>query len=748
MPAPDFAAELSRSHPHYVVEDLIGFGNFGAVYGARDTQTSRPVAIKALRWDALDDETYLRRFDREIALLRKLDPHPNVLRILDAGETADGYRFFVMERLEGRSLASMLQAPVRLSVDRMVRIMSDVCEGVQHVHDQKVLHRDLKADNVFMVDADDRAVVVDFGVARDLTTESSTLSDVQGAPGTPGYIAPELKWGASATVESDVFSLGTLFQHMVGGRVPDGGHEPPSKFGLERFDEPTLKAISREPNDRHASAAEFARELRAAARHSPAPPRPRHRDAAVLTPDASVPEGSNEPNMSQTATSGETAILKSRRPLAIYLFPAAILGAGLWISTTEIPAIGWLVAVFGAALLLRTIVAGLTNTITVTSTRVIARSGLVNVTSNDLPLRSVESVNVKRSPLGLILNYGTLVIHGTGGTKTEVYLVGSPTNFRDEMLQRLSRNDGSADASSRSTHSRPQSQQPPQAQQEGARPPEIEFRPTAAPFRPAKRPANDEWIDNSFSWSSKAIGHLRLPVPNNGRYESEHQVLNAQGETVGLMVNGQSLIGYTFTCVYAEGCFWLAHQTFGETMGGDLGSGVSLVAEKGRFFSSKKGAKFDVVKRFGFGGGWARDVLAFKLLDDGAYLLYLSNRGACLFSTRQREIVAKVEFAELAHQWSGFALSPKAKLLAIGGSARGPMDPLDEKYRYRNFVRLYDLKTGRMSGEQTLPGDYNAEWTVDFSEDGRQLEVASKPGTIAAVGVAATRHTFELVATR
>lgn len=267
---------------------------------------------------------------------------------------------------------------------------------------------------------------------------------------------------------------------------------------------------------------------------------------------------------------------------------------------------------------------------------------------------------------------------------------------------------------------------------------QIQFRDSQSSFHPAKPPHDEDWIDTSFSQSPRAIGHLRLPGVSNGRYESKHPILDAHGTTIGFMIGGLSSLGYTFTCVYAGDCFWITHQVFGAVTRGVDVSGVSLVDATGTFMFSTKGAKFKVVKSFGFGASWVDDIRAFKLLDDGAYLLYLTNYGVCLFDTRMREIVAKAVFTNLAYQWSGFALSPKVKLLAIGCSARGDKDPIDGDYRYRNFVRIYNLETGVIVGEQALPGDRETQWTVDFSEDGRQLRVASNSST----------HVFELIASR
>ena len=266
---------------------------------------------------------------------------------------------------------------------------------------------------------------------------------------------------------------------------------------------------------------------------------------------------------------------------------------------------------------------------------------------------------------------------------------------------------------------------------------QVQFRESKDAFHPADRLDEREWIDTSFSQSPRAVGRLRLPSVDNGRYESKHPILNPHGATVGFLADGVSSLGYTWTCVYAGDCFWITHMGFGATLSGGKGSGVSLVDATGTFLFSNS-TKFKVVKSFGFGGSWVRSIRAFKLLDDGDYLLYLTNYGVCLFDTRIREIVAKVEFTNLAYQWSGFALSPKVKLLAIGCSTRGDKDLLDGEYCYRNFVQIYNLETGVVVGEQALPGDRETRWAIDFSENGRQI----------GVGAGSYTHIFELVANR
>ena len=263
---------------------------------------------------------------------------------------------------------------------------------------------------------------------------------------------------------------------------------------------------------------------------------------------------------------------------------------------------------------------------------------------------------------------------------------------------------------------------------------QIQFRNSQTSFCPAKRPRNQELIGTSVAQSPDAIGHLRFTSVRNGNYESKHPILDEHGTRVGFLVDGAMKLGYTYACVYADNCFWVAHATFAQTM---HGGNVSLVEPTGTFLLPGRGMKFEKVRSFPISEVWADDIQVFKLLDGGAFLLYLTKQGFCLFDVRKRELTAKADFSGFFFPQSGFAISPKVKLLAIGGSARSHQDPLDGAYRYRNFIRIYQLETGVIVGEQTLPGDQEAAWhDVEFSEDGRQVRAASS----------AASHTFELMA--
>jgi hypothetical protein len=247
----------------------------------------------------------------------------------------------------------------------------------------------------------------------------------------------------------------------------------------------------------------------------------------------------------------------------------------------------------------------------------------------------------------------------------------------------------------------------------------------ALSFRTSTTAAERDWIETSFSSSPRAVGELRLPRPDHERYAAKHPILRPDGTTAGFLIRGVRSLGRTFRCVYAAGCFWIVHERPGPAAAGGVRSGVSIVDRIGTFRFSRRGAKFGVVKSFEFGRGWPNTIRAFKLLDERARLLYLTNYGVCLFDTKRREAIARVEFNDCAYQWSGFALSPTVKLLALGCSVRREKDPISGRHRYENFVRMYNLESGEIAGEHSLAGDRQIEWAVHFSDDGRQMRLAS-----------------------
>ncbi|GEM_PF-4582536 len=234
-----------------------------------------------------------------------------------------------------------------------------------------------------------------------------------------------------------------------------------------------------------------------------------------------------------------------------------------------------------------------------------------------------------------------------------------------------------------------------------------------------------DWIDSSFSTSPSAIGELRFSPPANGNYARKHPVCDPSGATVGYIAKGVWEIGYTYTSVYVGGCFWIANAPIRGTTSSNDFSRVSLVDRVGQFFWGKD-PKFAVTKTFVLGDGWPFSIEAFKLVGDGSHLFYMSKCGFALFDVRGREREAQVDFDDLAYQFSGFDVSPKVLSLAVAFSTRDCRDVVDGEYRYKNFLRLYDMTTGFVLGQQDLPGSSHEHWVVNFSENGRRLKVESK----------------------
>ena len=202
----------------FQILSLLGVGGYGAVFRALDlAHESREVALKLVSPSA-DCE----RGGAHIELLLQHEVvHPNILRILEEGESADGITFLVMEHLAGCSLRDCLDAaPNGLPVDEAVAILGAIAAGLAEAHRRGIVHCDLKPSNVLLGN-DGRVVVADFGVARrvDEVTEGSELV------GTPHYMAPEQLRGASVTPATDVFSFGALAYELITGHSAFDGDD-------------------------------------------------------------------------------------------------------------------------------------------------------------------------------------------------------------------------------------------------------------------------------------------------------------------------------------------------------------------------------------------------------------------------------------------------------------------------------------------------------------------------------------------
>ncbi len=272
----------------YRLEQLIAHGGMGSVYRATHLTLERAVAIKILRAEFLADAVTRERFNREARAAARLK-HPNIVAVYDSGHLPNGSAYLVMELIEGRSLREEMRAHAsrlgQMRPERAAAILAQVCAGIEAAHKQGIIHRDLKPDNVMLetsVDGLERVLVLDFGIAKLAEQSWQGLTDENTVIGTPNYISPEQCTGQAVDARSDVYSLGVILYEMLAGHAPFDGkntsivllkhlQEPPAP--LRRFctDLPpqleavVMRALAKNPQQRFASAAQFAAQLLAAA---------------------------------------------------------------------------------------------------------------------------------------------------------------------------------------------------------------------------------------------------------------------------------------------------------------------------------------------------------------------------------------------------------------------------------------------------------------------------------------------------
>ncbi len=197
-----------------VVAEL-GRGGSGVVYDA--SWGPRRVALKVLHPSLIGTERLRTQFLAEAKRLQTIT-HPSVVKVLAVGELPDGRPYLAMERLDGETLASVLgRGPIAMT--EALAIFGELCTAVGALHDQNLIHRDLKPENVFIVDGQ-HAVLLDFGIAKELEAPASTTTMDGGVRGTPAYMAPERFFGQPAGVATDIYELAVTLYAMLAGRLP------------------------------------------------------------------------------------------------------------------------------------------------------------------------------------------------------------------------------------------------------------------------------------------------------------------------------------------------------------------------------------------------------------------------------------------------------------------------------------------------------------------------------------------------
>ena len=330
---------------------FIARGGMGAVYEAEDVMLRARVALKLIRGRIATDATAMERFRREVLLARRVS-HPNVCRVYELYDatTAGGVpiHFLTMELLEGETLSRRMAREGRLTTEKALPLVRQMCEGLAAAHAEGVIHRDFKSSNVLLVPRREglseagssaRVVITDFGIARAIEAHGEEKQDgplTGGAAilGTPEYMAPEQVTGRPVTAATDVYALGVVLYEMVTGKLPFTGDTPlvsaarrlnesPPRPELEapgldrRWSATILRCLEREPERRFRSALEIPSAL-----HRGGRPAPRLSRVHVLTLAGLL---------AALGVAGYVALSRQKRPATAALVPTprpalAILG--------------------------------------------------------------------------------------------------------------------------------------------------------------------------------------------------------------------------------------------------------------------------------------------------------------------------------------------------------------------------------------------------------------------------------------
>ena len=215
----------------YRVDEKLSEGGMGAVYRGTHVLMDKTVAIKVLRPSLAADEKIVARFSREARAASRIS-HPNAIAVTDFGESEEGIVFLVMEFLDGKTLKEVIREEGPMPLARVVDIMRQVGDALKAAHEQGVVHRDLKSDNIMLIKAGvgDHPKVLDFGIAKINESEGQLNSELT-APnlviGTPQYMSPE-QCSQSSEIDSrsDIYSFGVILYEMLVGHVPFSGASP------------------------------------------------------------------------------------------------------------------------------------------------------------------------------------------------------------------------------------------------------------------------------------------------------------------------------------------------------------------------------------------------------------------------------------------------------------------------------------------------------------------------------------------
>jgi serine/threonine protein kinase len=259
----------------YDLLEKVGRGSMGTVYRARHWESKAIVAVKVMHSEIARNPVLIKRFEQEFRISRRLD-HPHIVKVMEfCGSAPQPY--LVMEFIDGESLMDRLERQGKMPEDGAVRVIAQIAEGLDLAHQQGLIHRDVKPDNI-MLDRDGQAKLLDLGLAKDADSRADLTRAGQGL-GTPDFMAPEqFRHAKNASVRCDIYSLGATLYMMVTGRYPFDDRDPlktmmrklknelPAPRDLvpelsERTDWAIRRAMSADPEHRPESCREFAEDL-------------------------------------------------------------------------------------------------------------------------------------------------------------------------------------------------------------------------------------------------------------------------------------------------------------------------------------------------------------------------------------------------------------------------------------------------------------------------------------------------------
>ncbi|MGZ8847683.1 MAG: serine/threonine protein kinase [Pyrinomonadaceae bacterium] len=360
----------------YLVEELIKRGGMGAVYRGKHILMDKRVAIKVLHPSLAVDDHVVARFSREAKAASRIS-HPHAVSVTDFGEAENGVVFLVMEYLDGRTLKDFIKSKGPMPIDQVSEILRQVAGALDAAHEQGVVHRDLKSDNIMISDTKggEWAKVLDFGIAKIQQPEGVRDVDITAANlviGTPQYMSPEqCSQSGPIDARSDVYSLGIIVYEMFVGRVPFTGESPTVIMMKQVQDEPPsilearpdlppevgkilARTLAKQPDDRFQTAGELSKALADVATEVEgsiavgAPATVANAPVAILDDDLD-----EATLVSPRQPVDEVTVVEARRetaPLLEPLPPAAPPVGNPW--RIMIPAAIALVAVFGVVFLL------------------------------------------------------------------------------------------------------------------------------------------------------------------------------------------------------------------------------------------------------------------------------------------------------------------------------------------------------------------------------------------------------------